>query len=80
MIIIWTGVGVTFATLVAAAIAKKKDSVYAKELDQKNPMENKKVVFVEAKMMKDADGVKGHLEAVGELHTKPNFMTMYNDH
>ncbi len=71
MIIIWTGVGVTFAILVAAAIAKKKDSVYAKELDQKNPMENKKVVFVESENdEKNADGVKGHLEAVGEVTYK----------
>ena len=48
--------------VMAAAIAlvsKKKDSIYENEPDQKNPMENKRVRFVEDDNDKEnADGVK----------------------
>ena len=53
-------------------IAKKKgDSVFEKEKDQKNPFAGKKVVFVEDESDEEnADGVRGHLEAVGETKKK----------
>ena len=51
-----------------ALLSKKKDSVYANEPEQKNPMENKMVSFVEDENDKEnADGVRGHLEAVGDV-------------
>lgn len=51
-----------------ALLSKKKDSAYANEPDQKNPMENKRVSFVEDENDKEnADGVRGHLEAVGDV-------------
>ena len=51
-----------------ALLSKKKDSVYVNKPEQKNPMENKKVIFVEDENDKEnADGVKGHLEAVGDV-------------
>lgn len=49
-------------------LARKKhpDSIYANDPAQKNPLEGKRVVFVEDSRDKEnADGVKGHLEAVG---------------
>lgn len=59
------------AIIMSAAFAlssKKKDSVYANEPEQKNPMENKRVSFVEDENDKEnADGVRGHLEAVGDV-------------
>ena len=55
-----------------ALLSKKKDSVYANEPEQKNPMENKRVSFVEDENDKEnADGVRGHLEAVGDVDYQP---------
>ena len=49
------------------ATKKKPESVYDTEPEQKNPLEGKKVIFVENPDEKEnADGVCGHLEAVGE--------------
>ena len=49
------------------AIIKKPDSVYQHQPEQKNPMEGKKVILVEDSCdMENADGVRGHLVAVGE--------------
>ena len=48
------------------AIIKKPDSVFARQPEQQNPMEGKKVVLIEdANDKENADGVRGHLEAVG---------------
>ena len=61
------GTGVTFLGLNMIAKKKKGDSVFEKEKDQKNPFAGKKVVFVEDESDEEnADGVRGHLEAVGE--------------
>ena len=58
---------VAFILMVILALAKKKSSVYGNEPTQKNPLEGKKVVFVENENEpENADGVRGHLEAVGE--------------
>ena len=53
---------------------KKSSSVYEDDKEQKNPFEGKKVVLVEDENDKEnADGVKGHLEAVGEVDYNPSF-------
>jgi lipopolysaccharide/colanic/teichoic acid biosynthesis glycosyltransferase len=63
------GAGVAFAVLNVIAKTKKKESVYENEPDQKNPMEGKKVIFIEDDGDKEnADGVKGHLEPVGYIN------------
>lgn len=50
-------------------------SIYCSKKEEKNPFEKKKVVFVfDDKSPKNADGVNGYLEAVGE--TKP-FCSFY---
>lgn len=61
---------VAFILMVILALEKKRSSVYENEPEQKNPLEGKRVVFVENKNEpENADGVRGHLEAVGEsLH------------
>lgn len=47
---------------------QRADSVFDNEPEQKNPMEGKRVVFVEDENDKEnADGVKGHLEAVDNV-------------
>ncbi|MBR4731749.1 MAG: sugar transferase [Lachnospiraceae bacterium] len=49
------------------AILKKPDSIYKRQQKEWNPLEGKKVVFVEnEEEPENADGVRGHLEAVGD--------------
>ncbi len=56
-----------FVGLSIVAKKKKSSSVYDDEPEQKNPMEGKKVIFMEDDSeIENADGVRGHLEAVGE--------------
>ena len=46
---------------------KKPSSIYEDDKEQKNPFEGKKVVFIEDENDKEnGDGVKGHLEAIGD--------------
>lgn len=69
---------VAFILMVILALAKKKSSVYGNEPEQKNPLEGKKVVFVENENEpENADGVRGHLEAVGESSHQAGFYEKY---
>lgn len=69
---------VAFILMVILALAKKKSSVYGNEQKQKNPLEGKKVVFVENENEpENADGVRGHLEAVGESSHQAGFYEKY---
>ena len=70
--------GAAFVGLSVIAKKKKADSVYENEPDQKNPFEGKKVVFVEDETDKEnADGVKGHLEAVDFSDYRPGIYDRY---
>lgn len=70
------GTGVTFLGLNMIAKKKKGDSVFEK--DQKNPFAGKKVVFVEDESDEEnADGVRGHLEAVGETKKSKGIYDRY---
>lgn len=70
--------GATFVGLSVAAKCKKGQSVYKNTPEEKNPLEGKKVVFVEDENDKqNADGVKGHLEAVGDSTYVPGFYEKY---
>ena len=56
------------------AIVKKPSSIYANKPSERNPMEGKKVVFVEDENEPDnADGVRGHLEALGNTEHHAGF-------
>lgn len=73
--------GISVAAIGAAFVgtsilAKKKgtSSIYEDDKEQKNPFEGKKVVLIEDENDKEnADGVKGHLEAVGKSEHNPSF-------
>lgn len=53
------------------AIIKKPSSVYMNKPEEKNPMEGKKVRFIENETEKEnADGVRGHLESIGVTNHK----------
>ncbi|MGM9958220.1 MAG: sugar transferase [Erysipelotrichaceae bacterium] len=69
---------VAFILMVILALAKKGGSVYKNEPQQKNPLEGKKVVFVENENEpENADGVRGHLEAVGESEHREGMYEKY---
>ena len=58
--------------LTILAIINKPGSIYKNLPKEKNPMEGKKVVFIEdPNEPANADGVCGHLEAVGNTNHKP---------
>lgn len=70
MIFLWIALAV-IAVLSVIALIKKPGSIYKNDPSQKNPMEGKKVHFVEDENEKEnADGVRGHLEAVGNTDHK----------
>lgn len=69
---------VAFILMVILALAKKKSSVYGNEPEQRNRLEGKKVVFVENENEpENADGVRGHLEAVGESEHREGMYEKY---
>ena len=68
--------GIAFVLLSIHAKIKKKDTVYTHLPEEKNPMEGKEVVFIEEESDPvNADGVRGHLEAVGESSFRESFYT-----
>lgn len=72
------GTGTAFIGLNIIAKKKKGDSVFEKEIEQKNPLEGKKVIFVEDENDEEnADGVRGHLEAVGETKKSKGIYDRY---
>lgn len=60
--------------LAITAITKKPDSIYMNKPEEQNPMEGKKVRFVENDAeIENADGARGHLEAIGITDHVPSF-------
>lgn len=69
-----TTLGVVFAGTAVLAYVKKPSSIYEEHPEEKNPLEGKMVRFVENDQEKEnADGVRGHLEAVGIADHVPSF-------
>ena len=76
--IIIAALGTAFIVMLIAAMVKKANSVYEDAPDQKNPLEGKMVIFIENEdEPENEDGVRGHLEAVGESHYIPKFYEKY---
>lgn len=70
--------GIAFVVLTIIAKRTKKDTVYDNAPEEKNPMEGKKVIFVESEEDEEnADGIKGHLQAVGDSDYHPGFYEKY---
>lgn len=56
----------------------KSDKTFKDAVAQRNPFEGKKVIFVENENdVENADGVRGHLEAIGESNYQPRFYEKY---
>lgn len=63
-----------FLVLKIIANVKKPSSVYKNNKAQQNPMEGRKVQFVENENEKEnADGVRGHLEIIGDVDSHKKF-------
>ena len=73
-----TVLGAVAVGMAAVAMIKKPSSIYRDKPEEKNPMEGKKVRFVESREEKEnADGVRGHLEAVGTTARKAGVYEKY---
>lgn len=73
-----TMLGTVFAGMEIWAKIKRDNSVYKNEPSEQNPMEGKKVVFIEDDNdLENADGVRGHLEAIGDSDYCPGFYEKY---
>lgn len=73
MIVLYIVICVLVLTGVIGCI-NKPSSVYKNNLEEQNPMEGKLVQFLEdAIESENADGVRGHLEAIGETQHKASF-------
>lgn len=60
--------------LTLLAVIKKPGSVYRGQASEQNPMQGKRVVFVpDETEPQNADGVRGHLEAVGATNHRAGF-------
>ncbi len=71
-------IGTAFAVTSLVAVKKRKSSRYEDEAGEKNPMEGKKVIFVEDESEpENADGKCGHLKAVGNSNVKKGLYSRY---
>lgn len=69
---------VVFVLMAILALARKGSSVYKNQPEQKNALEGKRVVFiVDENDPENADGVRGHLEAVGDSQHKAGVYEKY---
>jgi len=67
LIIILSAFGAIVLVMTVVALLLKPDSIYKKHPEEKNPMEGKRVEFIiNPNEPANADGVCGHLEAVGD--------------
>lgn len=56
----------------------KNKNIYIKRSEKTNPFQGKKVIFVQdGNDEENADGMRGHLEAIGNSIYKPNFYDKY---
>jgi len=70
MVLLYVLLGI-IVTLAIVAVLKKPSSLYKDKPEEQNPMQGKMVRFVENQNEKEnADGVRGHLEAVGKSNHK----------
>lgn len=70
--------GTVFVGMNVLAKKKKGSSVYENEPEQKNLLEGKKVIFIADENDKEnADGVRGHLEAIGVSDYHPGIYEKY---
>ena len=73
-----TDLGAVAAGMAVVGIIKKPGSVYRDKPEEQNPMEGKYVRFVENESEKEnADGMRGHLEAVGETEHRESLYEKY---
>lgn len=63
-----------FAVLAVTGAAKRPGYLYKDKPSEQNPMQGKKVIFVEnSEEPENADGMRGHLEPAGRTMHRPSF-------
>lgn len=63
-----------FVLMYVVALIKRPGSTYKNDPSQQNPMEGKRVKFVaDENEPENADGMRGHLEAIGVTEHHPSF-------
>lgn len=73
MIFLWIVLAIVLVMTILA-VFKKPRSIYKEQPEEQNPMEGKKVRFIPSDdEPENADGIRGHLEAVGESNHKSRF-------
>lgn len=73
-----TAVGVVAGVMAVLAAIKKPGSVYKDDISEQNPMEGKRVRFVEnSTEPENADGMRGHLEVIGVSSRFSGFYEKY---
>lgn len=73
-----TVIGILAAGMASLGAIKKPGSVYKDKPEEQNPMQGKKVRFVEnGSEPENADGVRGHLEAIGQSSHKAGIYEKY---
>ena len=73
-----TAIGILAAGMAAVGAMKKPGSVYKDKPEEQNPMQGKKVRFVlNESEPENADGVRGHLEAIGQSSHKAGIYEKY---
>lgn len=78
MMIFWMVILAAIAIIAILAVMKKPGSVYQDKSDEWNPMQGKRVRFVVNDEEKEnADGVRGHLEAMGACNHKAGLYEKY---
>ena len=78
IIIASAAIAASFAVMGVVAKKKKPSSVYDDKPEEKNPFEGKKVRFVEDEAdVENADGVKGHLEEIGDAEYRGSLYDRY---
>lgn len=78
LIITGAVLGIVFAVMRTIAEKQRKNDKYKNNSKEQNPMYKKRVVFVENECDPiNADGIRGHLEAVSEYEYTPTFYEKY---
>ena len=76
--ILSTTLGIAFIITFIISKNKKKDSIYKYDISERNPFEGKKVVFIhDVTEEENADGARGHLEAIGDSDYIESFYGKY---
>ena len=78
LVLISSLVSIAFAIMSIIAKKQRDNDIYLNDPDEQNPLYKKRVIFIEDDNdPENADGKRGHLEAVGDSDYEPTFYEKY---